>query len=298
MKLSNNDSEQALIDALEHLRREVGDLRLHALGLTANQVIIEKTWGTTNLESKLPPDWMLGCGDHAQSMRHGKWCPFCPKTHHTNQLAPLDRDLAKYSDTTTHHAFLSDHDQILGHLITQRAPTAVKPRALLMRLRRALVAWHARESRHEEIAHVLLTASGRRISWSADARQLLEARWEDVEPKIRDHIDDPSLSPLLVNGYVARWSKMTHDARTAIILSFSRPGPLEIDWSHALGSQQVTIAQLAVKGLDNPTIAQQLGVSRNTIKYHLKQIYEHLDINSRAELAELFARDASGCHEA
>lgn len=292
-----NEVEQALLTAMSKLRQHVGSLRLQALGLVSNRVVIEHTWGAVGITDELAPDWAIGCGDAAQSKRRGRWCSFCPATHHTNQLAPLDSDLVKPRGDSSCHAFLCDQQQILGHLVTQHAPNTTSSRELLLETRRALTAWHARESRTEEVAHVLLTASGRRISWSANAQVLLNARWEEVSEKIRDRIDNPELSPFLVGGYVARWSKMKRGARSALLVSFSRPEPLEFNWSHALSTHQLEITNLVTTGFDNPTIADKLGISRNTIKYHLKQIYERFDIGSRSELAALIEQGARGCVE-
>lgn len=287
---------QALVRALDGLSERVGPLHLRALGQSEGQVVIEREWGEATASNKLPPGWALGCGDIAQNRRQNRWCAFCPQTHHTNQLAPIDRDLTRSYSTAGYHAFLCDHEQILGHIVTHDTPPHVRgSRELLTEVRRVLVSWHDRKARHEEVAHVLLTASGRLLSWSEGARTLLGASWEETAQKMRDRIDDPSLPPLIVGGYVARWSPMSRGQRTAHLVSFSRPEPLEIDWSHALRPQQLAIAKLVTTGLDNPQIAHELGISRNTIKYHLKQIYARLRVSSRTELAELLDQDAEGC---
>jgi ATP/maltotriose-dependent transcriptional regulator MalT len=47
------------------------------------------------------------------------------------------------------------------------------------------------------------------------------------------------------------------------------------------------VAQLAAKGLSNNQIAEQIFVSRNTISWHLRNIYRKLRIESREQLEPL-----------
>jgi DNA-binding NarL/FixJ family response regulator len=57
---------------------------------------------------------------------------------------------------------------------------------------------------------------------------------------------------------------------------------------HALArltARQADVAQRAVRGRTNQEIAAALHVSANTIKKHLKKVYEQLGVASRTELA-------------
>ena len=47
---------------------------------------------------------------------------------------------------------------------------------------------------------------------------------------------------------------------------------------------------MAVGGLRNRAIAETLGISEGTVKVHVHNIYEKLDVNGRIELM-LYARD-------
>jgi DNA-binding CsgD family transcriptional regulator len=49
------------------------------------------------------------------------------------------------------------------------------------------------------------------------------------------------------------------------------------------------VADLAARGLTTIEVGRALGVSPNTVKKHLRAIYEKLGIGSRAELAMLLA---------
>lgn len=59
-----------------------------------------------------------------------------------------------------------------------------------------------------------------------------------------------------------------------------------------LTTRQLEVAQLAAQGRSNPMIADALAVSENTIKKHLKDVFERLDITTRTELVAIFARTA------
>jgi DNA-binding NarL/FixJ family response regulator len=53
-----------------------------------------------------------------------------------------------------------------------------------------------------------------------------------------------------------------------------------------LTARQRQVLELVAQGLTNKEIAQELGVSDNTIKYHVSQILERLHLTSRYELAQ------------
>jgi DNA-binding NarL/FixJ family response regulator len=50
------------------------------------------------------------------------------------------------------------------------------------------------------------------------------------------------------------------------------------------------VVDLASYGLNNPNIARELFISRNTVKAHLSHAYAKLGVANRIELARLAAR--------
>lgn len=56
-----------------------------------------------------------------------------------------------------------------------------------------------------------------------------------------------------------------------------------------LTARQLDVAQLAASGRTNPEIADVLGLSENTVKKHLKDIYARLDVSNRTALASMVA---------
>jgi DNA-binding NarL/FixJ family response regulator len=50
-----------------------------------------------------------------------------------------------------------------------------------------------------------------------------------------------------------------------------------------LSGSELKVMRLLDKGLSNKAIAVQLGVSGNTVKFHLKNIYKKLNVHNRLE---------------
>ncbi len=57
----------------------------------------------------------------------------------------------------------------------------------------------------------------------------------------------------------------------------------------AVSDRQFEVARLAARGLANHQIASELGVSENTIKKHLKDLFARLGVANRTELAARLA---------
>jgi len=57
-----------------------------------------------------------------------------------------------------------------------------------------------------------------------------------------------------------------------------------------LGQRQHRIAELAARGHTNAEIAEALGISINTVKSRLKEVFERLDVHNRTELAHVLRR--------
>lgn len=69
------------------------------------------------------------------------------------------------------------------------------------------------------------------------------------------------------------------------LIRIERPQLLTIDPSYWLTERQREVAHYVMSGATSPEIAEQLHVSAETVKSHIKNIFERLDISSRAELA-------------
>lgn len=61
-------------------------------------------------------------------------------------------------------------------------------------------------------------------------------------------------------------------------------------WRDVLTLRALEIATLTVSGATNAEIGAQLGVSVNTVKKHLKKLFEELDVSTRTELGRILLR--------
>jgi len=58
-------------------------------------------------------------------------------------------------------------------------------------------------------------------------------------------------------------------------------------WREVLTARGVEVAELAARGLTTHEVGRMLGVSANTVKKHLRLVYEQLGVGTRAELASV-----------
>lgn len=63
-------------------------------------------------------------------------------------------------------------------------------------------------------------------------------------------------------------------------------GPSDDSPFKRLSHREREIASLASNGLTNKEIAKAIGVSVNTVKTHLRRVFQHLDVTSRRELLQ------------
>ncbi len=124
------------------------------------------------------------------------------------------------------------------------------------------------------------------------AAQALRSVCDRLEAVARGEDDAPPTLTLESKWgrYVLRAYWLDDDNRSpqALIgVRIQRQEPMILRFVHAMGRlplspQQREIALLLARGASNQEIADSLGVSNNTVAYHIKQLFQKLDVHDRA----------------
>ena len=78
---------------------------------------------------------------------------------------------------------------------------------------------------------------------------------------------------------------MSAEIARLVVEAFHRPACNEASQAFNLSKRETEIVQLVAKGLANKEIAAELSISVETVRVHLKHIYEKLHVRSRTEAA-------------
>ena len=76
-------------------------------------------------------------------------------------------------------------------------------------------------------------------------------------------------------------------ARRELLATGETARPRADEARGVLTPQEAQIAQLAREGLSNPEIGAQLFISPRTVQYHLRKVFQKLEITSRNQLGRL-----------
>jgi DNA-binding NarL/FixJ family response regulator len=106
-----------------------------------------------------------------------------------------------------------------------------------------------------------------------------------------------------VNGVILKSYSM-EDIRTAIGYMATGRTIMPVDWQRVaapsrraqlgLSPRHREILTLIAQGWHNEEIASELGISPNTIKFHIRAIYSRLEVRNRVEAAHRYAQMISG----
>ena len=78
---------------------------------------------------------------------------------------------------------------------------------------------------------------------------------------------------------------MSAEIARLVVEAFHRPVGNEASKAFNLSKRETEIVQLVAKGMANKEIAADLSISVETVRVHLKHIYEKLHVRSRTEAA-------------
>lgn len=84
-------------------------------------------------------------------------------------------------------------------------------------------------------------------------------------------------------------SALAEQARNELLASGARPRRDRITGADALTSSEQRIARLAADGLTNRRVAESLFLTKNTVEWHLRNVYRKLGITSRQDLHDSLA---------
>ena len=138
--------------------------------------------------------------------------------------------------------------------------------------------------------HLVVRPSGQlAFATPAAERWLTPARRERLADIVRRADAAPSFSPVQdVVGARATCVRM-HGAETVYLVSLEAIVAPELAPDNLLSPRQREIAEYAVAGATAAEIGQTLGLSAETVRAHLKEIYRRLDVATRVELARALA---------
>ncbi len=145
----------------------------------------------------------------------------------------------------------------------------------------------------QEACDLLLTPEGRVEYASKSSRTLIGkpdfrdalTLWARAANAKSGPLGEPPDVPRILAGHHVRWSRLEGASNTRFLVQLERVGPVRIHPAFKLSRTQRTIARLACAGASAPEIAQMLGCSAETVRTHLRQTYQLLEVSSRAELA-------------
>lgn len=87
----------------------------------------------------------------------------------------------------------------------------------------------------------------------------------------------------MLGGLQRGEAAMTRQTTARLMKGFSEPSFRQAKPADSLTQREIELLKLVAQGMANKTIAQTLSISVNTVKYHMKNIMQKLDVQSRTE---------------
>jgi DNA-binding NarL/FixJ family response regulator len=138
------------------------------------------------------------------------------------------------------------------------------------------------KERHPEVAIVMLTVS-------EDEADLFRAIKAGAQGYLLKNLEAPQLRSMLEG--VARGEPAITPATAAWILDEFVRTPARYPQASRLTYHELEVLPLVTGGLRNREIGTELGITENTVKFHLKNIVGKLHAQNRADLAARAVRE-------
>jgi DNA-binding NarL/FixJ family response regulator len=139
------------------------------------------------------------------------------------------------------------------------------------------------KQRHPEVAIVMLTVS-------EEEADLFRAIKAGAQGYLLKNLEAHQLRSML-EGVARGEPAITPATAARIIDEFLRTPGVSPQASQRLTDRELEVLKLVTTGLRNREIAVELGISENTVKFHLKNIVEKLHAQNRAELSARAVRE-------
>lgn len=95
----------------------------------------------------------------------------------------------------------------------------------------------------------------------------------------------------ILQGLKRGEAAITRKTAMRLMEGFSKTGGSSFKETDVLTGRERELLQFMVAGLSNKAIAEQLSISENTVKYHVKNILQKLGVQNRTEAATHAIRD-------
>ena len=145
-----------------------------------------------------------------------------------------------------------------------------------------------REAVNPRLSHAIAGPDGEVLHATTEAAEWLsEDRRQQLAGAVRrfDRGTLPS-SRIVIEGAEVHMIRLDGEGGVRYLANFSRAVPARLDPRHRLTERQAEVADYAASGATIDEIATTLDVSPNTVKYHIKEIYDRLGIACRVELSD------------
>jgi DNA-binding NarL/FixJ family response regulator len=123
------------------------------------------------------------------------------------------------------------------------------------------------------------------LTVAADEDTLLEALKCGADGYLLKDLESRQFFELLC-GVMREENVLSPTLASRVLKELTEDGAFEEPDTSQLTSRQREVLELVAQGMTNREVAQRLFISPDTVKYHVSQILERLQVQSRYELAQ------------
>ncbi|MEU6671060.1 LuxR C-terminal-related transcriptional regulator [Streptomyces sp. NPDC046727] len=129
------------------------------------------------------------------------------------------------------------------------------------------------------------------VARQAGDAELAERSLREVERLVENN---RGVAPLETAAAHARAVMAGDRPKLTTVLPFAHPATRARSLASALTRREHEIARLVVQGMTNQQIALRLGLSPNTVSFHLRNVFRKFSVSTRARLSSIMAQEERG----